>query len=233
MIACTSLSPTHINKDIQQKAINSWKALGIKPYSFNHPNEIESLSHYKNIEFVPTTKTLHHIFKKPYISITAMIDWAKEQDDTEIMFINSDIELAPDKRLLNRIYFNLRDYVIIANRYDYEKTKAKIKKYELGFDAFFLHKKYLDILPPSLFCMGQCFWDYNIPFTAIKNGIEVINLQNKFAFHKSHPIQYSPKNWETTGKLFTMEHDIENNDIGSVNMLAFNFIELHSKKITL
>ena len=233
MVFITSLSPSHINKGVQQKAVNSWVEIGGEVVSFNHPDEIGVLKAYKNVTFIPTTQTMEHIFGKPYVRINAMMDWAKIQSQKHICLINSDIELENNKILLHKIRFQLHDKVVICHRSDYEKKKEEGKPYVLGIDAFFLNQKHLDIYPPSLFCMGNCHWDYNMPFTAIKNGIEVINLQNKFAFHKAHNVQYSPKNWETTGKMFAMEHRVDSDNVGRLTELIFNFLNLNMKKVTL
>ncbi len=228
----TSISPFHINKCIQQKAVDSWSKLG-EVVSFNHPDEIHLLKSYKNVTFIPTTNTMQHIFKKPYVNINAMIDWAKTQSQKHICLINSDIELENNPVLLQKIRFELKDKVVICHRNDYEKKKEEGKPYVLGIDAFFLNQKHLHIYPPSLFCMGNCHWDYSMPFTALKNGIEVINLQNKFAFHKKHPVQYSAKNWETTSKMFALEHGINCDNAGRLTELVFNFLNLNTKKVTL
>lgn len=233
MLALTSLSPSHINKSIQQRAIKGWKRLGIDVYSFNHPSEMSRLEDYKDVTFIPTEQTMQHVFGKPYVMINAMLDWAKEQNEEHFLIINSDIELAFDKHLLKKIQLELKDKVVIAHRLDYSKNKDAGEQYVLGVDVFFLHKKYLGIFPPSLFCMGQCFFDYNIPFTAIKNGIEVLNLQNRFAYHKKHPVQYSAANWEITGKYFILEHNLPINDVGRLNELTFNFLKLNTKKVIL
>jgi hypothetical protein len=234
MIALTSLSPTHINGNIQQKAVDSWRKLGLHAYSFNHPSERESILKYKGIRFVNTEKTAKHIFGKHYVLINEMIDYAPRiHDDGMVCFINSDIELDFNPDLLNKIKRELDNKMVICHRQDYDKSKRVSQPYVLGIDAFFVHTKYLHIFPPSLFSMGNCFWDYNMPFTAMKNGLEVINLQNKFAFHKVHPVQYSVPNWEITGKMFAMEHGLDGTNIGRLNELAFNFLKLNTKKVTL
>ena len=234
MIAITSLSPTHINSGIQQKAIDSWLKLGLKCYSFNKVSEIEMLSNkFTGIQFVPTTKTMEASFGKPYVSISAMIDWAKEQDCEEFCFINSDIELGYDVKLLGRIKSRMFTSVVISNRFDYDKKKVNTVQYLAGIDAFFLSKKHLSIYPPSLFCMGQCFWDYYIPYVALKNNIEVVMMQNEFVFHKKHPVQYSHDNWEKTALLFIIENNIVVKDPGKMRDLVFNFLNLMVKKIKL
>lgn len=175
---------------------------------------------------------MKHIFGKHYVGISEMIDWCKGQDDEHFCFINSDIELVGDSELLEKLTNRLTDSMVVAHRNDYERTKEETNTYTLGIDVFFMNKKHLEIFPPSLFCMGQCFWDYNIPFTAIKNNIPVINMQNKFAFHKKHNVQYSPKNWEITGKFFLLEHNLHQfseAEIGRLNQVVDNFLKLNMK----
>lgn len=202
-------------------------------YSFNHRDEIPLLKSYKGVNFIEAKHTMTHIFGKHYACITEMIDFAKNKGDHHFCLINSDIELDMSKVKLQKIRFQLVNGICILNRWDYVKNKKHSNRYLPGIDAFFLHKKHLHIYPPSLFCMGQCFWDYNIPFTAIKNNIPVYNIQNKFAYHKKHPVQYSQKNWEIMGKHFILEHNLLHRDIPRMSELVYNFLDLNQIKITI
>lgn len=236
MIAITSVSPTHVHSEIQQGAIDSWVKLGFKCYSFNNKSESDLLrKKYKNIEFIETDKTMEQSFGKPYVSITSMIDWAKTQDSELFCLINSDIELVDDSRLLTKIANKSTSSVIVSNRHDYTKSKKKLTQYLAGIDVFFLNKKHLSIYPQSLFCMGQCFWDYFIPFVALRNDYEVIMLQNKFALHKLHAVQYSHENWEKTANIFAIENDLpfKGQAVEQMSDLVFNFLNLMAKKETL
>lgn len=231
MIAITSVSPTHVHSDIQQVAIDSWVKLGLKCYSFNNKSEIDILrKKYKNIQFIETDRTMQNAFGKPYVSISAMVEWAKLQDEDNFCLINSDIELAPDKKLVSRIEKGLDKSVIIANRFDYSKSKKKSTQYLAGIDVFFLHKKHLLCYPPSLFCMGQCFWDYFIPFVALRNDYDVIMMQNEFAFHKEHVVQYSHQNWEKTASIFSIENNLTCSDVSRMSDLVFDFLNLMCKR---
>ena len=45
------------------------------------------------------------------------------------------------------------------------------KRYDLGFDGFFINKKWLHIFPQSILCLGQCFWDFWVPYQSILAGV--------------------------------------------------------------
>lgn len=236
MIAITSLSPGHVNAERQKIAIKSWIRLGMKVYSFNHPEEISKIkSFYPAVHFVSTERTMEKTYGKPYVSISAILDWANDKPDEEFCLINSDIELDSDVRVLNRIKNYMDKNVVVCNRWDWDKTKKKSTQYIYGIDAFFLKGKHMKIFGPSLFCMGQCFWDYHVPYTALKNNIPVIAVQNKFAFHKTHNVQYSEDNWRKTGKQFIVEHDLKYDleSVGRMNEMTFNFLDLTMEKKTL
>jgi hypothetical protein len=235
MLAITSISPNHVNSDTQQKAINSWRKLGMQCFSFNHPKEVVELkSKYKNIDFISTDYTMEHLYGKPYVSISTMIT-AMLNEDENICLINSDIELAHEPKLLKKIEKKLTTSVIIANRNDYDKKKVNTTQYIHGIDVFFLSPEHLKLYPPSSFCMGQCFWDYHIPYVALQNDVEVINLQNKFAFHKKHEVQYSEEHWRKAGEYFILEHGLNfsKNEVGRMNELVFNYLNLMCKKVSL
>ena len=64
--AVTSISPSHINKDCQQRAIDSWNELGMEVYSMNCKNEIEILKElYTGVTFIETVRTGEVMFGKP------------------------------------------------------------------------------------------------------------------------------------------------------------------------
>lgn len=236
MIAITSISPGHSNANKQKVAIKSWIRLGMKVVSFNHPDEVEKLKKaYPMVQFHFTTNTMEHIYRKPYVAISEMINWAKWQPKTEFCFINSDIELENSPYVLNRIKNWMYSAVVVCNRWDWDKTKNHATQYIHGIDAFFLKGDKMGMFGPSLFCMGQCFWDYHIPYTAIKNNVPVIAVQNKFAYHKKHKIQYSADHWAKTGMQFIIEHNLsfDSNNIGRMNEMVFNFLDLNMQKKTL
>ena len=235
MIFITSISPKHIND--QLKATDTWHSMG-KVYSLNCKAEIELLKkQYPKIEFIETTRTLEKTYGKPVVSISAMFDFALSLKDENFCFINSDIELHDNKRLITNIKHALELSVVVANRIDYTEKNPKetsLKVYYTGIDAFFLNRKHIEIYPKSMFAMGQCFWDYNVPFTAIKQGINVYLLKNRFLFHKEHPLQYSNENWLKTGRYFQIEHDLfqfDNSTYGIGKMSDFVFNKIYKTMI--
>lgn len=237
MIAITSISPKHANQNVQQKAVNSWIDLGMKVFSFNHPEEVKKLSKYYNdVTFIETTRTMEDFYGKPYVSISAMMDWAKGRQENNFCFINSDIELENNPKVLKKVEKALwEENVVVSHRHDYTRTKKQSRQYIHGIDVFFLLRQHLNLFPQSLLCMGQCFWDYHVPFTALKKNIDVLSLQNKFAFHKKHPVQYTPKFWEKTGRQFMVEHDLNfpPEEVGRMNEVMFNLLNLTMKKVIL
>lgn len=230
MIFCTSLSPSHKNKDVQQTAVDSWSKFG-KVYSFNSAEEIIKLK-YKGVKFIETERTMQHTFKKPYVSVSAIIDWAKKKND-DICIINSDIELICSDSLMEKIKKALKTSLVLANRNDYDTDKKKSETYLRGLDVFFLSKKHLDIYPQSTLCLGQCHFDYWIPYKAIFAKVPVIILQNKIALHKKHSVQYSYANWLQTAKTFAAENKFSHTDMPRMTELLFKFIYLfmQSKKL--
>jgi len=232
MIAITSIAPNHVSD--QQKAIKSWLDAGIKVYSFNSHKEAELLfKDYKDVHFVETYRTLEHIYGKPVVSISAMIDWCKMSFYDKFIFVNSDIEIDNDSKILTRISKELDKNLVLANRLEYSEKNPKdktAKYYYDGIDVFCLNKIHLHVYNQSMFAMGQCFWDYWIPFTAQKSGFDVTLLRNHKAFyHKEHPLQYSTDNWHKTGRYFRIDNSLyqfedTTRGIGDMSKFVFNNI---------
>ncbi len=78
-----------------------------------------------------------------------------------------------------------------------------------GFDAFIVPYKYLNIYAPSAYAMGACWWDFWVPYTAIKKKIPVYFVKEKIAFHKNHLIQYNQSEWKKFGEYFRWHEGLD------------------------
>jgi hypothetical protein len=235
MIAITSIAPKHINNDIQLKAIQSWVDLGMVVYSMNSKAEVEILSNiYPMVNFIVTDKTMELIYQKPYVSLTAIFDWCKTQSDNYICLINSDIELKTDKETIKRIENKMNGSILLCNRVNYDNDYSGFQ-YKAGIDVFFIHKNYLQIYPPSMYALGQCHFDYWIPYRAVNNGIDVCFIEQNIAFHKNHNAQYNHDSWMQTGRYFMWENNLyqfhATQGIGQMSTFVFNYIYNATKRI--
>lgn len=198
MIALTSIAPNHHHEGIQQLCVQSWIAHGLKVYSFNSHAEAEALQPlYPDITFVPTYRTLEHRLGRPYVQVNALLDFAKEQEDEHILLINSDIYLYEAAESLRKGFMLTELGIVYAHRRDF-KDEAEIpngKPMTSGMDIFFVNKRHLHIYPQTMFCIGQTHWDYWIPYEAKKAGLQVMHLNESFAFHKEHPQRWSVESW--------------------------------------
>jgi hypothetical protein len=205
MIAITSISPSHANFQSQFDAINSWIEAGYKVVSLNSKEEIEALKGFVEVDFVETSRTNEVLFKKPYVLISAIIDYAKELDEECVLIINSDVIIKDSGNQAEYLKSISKEGIVIINRYDFENDLSEGKKYEQGFDGFFINKKWLHIFPQSVLCMGQCFWDFWIPYQSILSKVPVFKIQEPYLYHRSHGAQYSTENWLATGEIFRGE----------------------------
>lgn len=229
MVAITSISPTHINKDIQKKAIDGWIELGMKVISVNSKKEIVLLENdYPNVEFIPTVRTLEKTYGKPYVQISAIIDICKEYDqDDYFCIINSDIELKSDNETIKNIEEIMTDYVVMSNRVNHSGNYIGAK-YLAGIDVFFLHKRFLNSYPESMHGLGMTFIDYFIAYTATQAGIPTMFIEQNFAYHLEHPAQYSSDSWKKSGRYFLWENELyqfsDTNGIGKMSTFVFEYI---------
>lgn len=205
MIAITSISPGHKNFENQFNAIASWIEAGYKVISVNSKAEIEKLQDFKNVEFVETARTNEKLFGKPYVIVSAIIDHLKTRDEDHFLIINSDILIYDVENFTNSIKDISEKGLVIMNRADYSEDIQMAKRYELGFDGFFINKKWLHVFPQSVLCLGQCFWDFWVPYQAVLAGVDIFRLNEPYLFHKIHPVQYSVANWVATGEIFRGE----------------------------
>ncbi len=200
MIIFTSISPGHINYDIQQQAIESWKEFG-NVYSMNTEKEIEQLSPvYKEVYFIKTDKVVTHLFDRPLVNINAMIDYVKGCGD-DLLLINSDVILKG----LPKLHQN---GITIFSRFDYTEDISQSEMFIFGFDAFHIPYKFLKIFPHSIYALGSAWFDLSIPYRYIKNNIPVYCPLEKYAFHKKHDIQWDLVKWERIAEYFKWEFNL-------------------------
>jgi len=210
MIAITSIAPFHTNDGIQEISVQTWIDSGLKVYSLNCAAEIPELKKkFPNVEFISTHRTFDKAFGKPYVAINAMLDFAKDYKDDLFMIINSDIQIYDDLKVFDYAKNKANEGVIMIKRNDYENTRVISKRYDHGVDAFIIHKKFLNIFPQSVFCMGQTFWDYWIPYHCFLTGTPLFNLNENLLYHKEHSFQYKMEAWQQLGKYFQWENNLE------------------------
>jgi hypothetical protein len=226
MIAITSIAPGHKNYDSQLTAIESWINAGYKVVSLNAPEEISQLTAFKNVKFVPTERHNKKIFGKPYVLISAIIDYLKEVKSEHSLIINSDIVINDTESITGKLKEWSEDGVIIMNRRDFDIDANNSKVYELGFDAFFINGKYLEVFPQSILCLGQCHWDFWLPYIASIGGVKLLNLNEPYIFHKTHNIQYSRENWRRTGEIVRAEIGmLKYSNVGQVSNMMYRHIK--------
>lgn len=211
MIALTSISPKHPIGSAQQDAVDSWVRNGLKVYSFNHPDEISVLeSQYKNVEFIPTYRTTEVTNGKPLVTLNALFDFAKGQSDEDVVIINSDILLQPCRGLLEYHFATHCDESIgIMNRWDYSSDDlTDAIEYIFGFDVFLIKKKHLFRFPQAIYCLGQTWWDFWVPYRMVQSGGKIHKIRGIIAMHRHHKTQWSQESWERMTKYFAWENDL-------------------------
>lgn len=236
MVCITSISPKHHNNDIQLKAVQSWQSLGLNVVSVNSKSECEYLApNYPGVRFVETNRTMELTYSKPLIGLNTIMDWCKMQQEDNYCIINSDIELKTDSDTIERIKLQMNDNIVLANRLNYSSDHSQGQLFLAGIDVFFIQKKFMYIYPQSVFALGQCFWDYWIPYTAIHNNIPVKFIKQNIAYHKEHPAQYSSDAWQKIGRYFQWETNLyqfnTTKEVGKMSTYVYNFIYSNSKRV--
>ncbi len=191
----TTFSPTNIEN--QQRALDSWLKLGYKTISFNSIEDIARIKQYFDVEFIETDK-LGREFGKDYVKVNVFIDWIKNNKSS--LVVNSDIEI------LEKVELSENNCEIqIFSRNDYKESHDKHKRFDSGYDAFYLTKQFCSEFPKSELVVGQCHWDYLIPMIAIRLNYTLKSPNNSSLFHKTHELQYDINKWKATAKIFSKE----------------------------
>jgi hypothetical protein len=225
MIAITSISPGHKNFENQLKAVESWKATGYEVVSMNAPEEIEILKDsFKDVKFISTHRHNQRLFDKPYVIVSALIDYLKDVKSEYSLIINSDI-IIKDNGYTNKLKDLSNNGIVVFNRYDFDGDYQNVRVYNDGFDGFFIQGKFLEALPQTVLCLGQCHWDFWLPYSASVNGVNLIRSKEPYLYHQRHNVQYSKENWVRTAEIFRSEIGmLKYKNVGQVTSLAYRHI---------
>lgn len=198
MIALTSIIPTRIEH--QKECLKTWPFSKI--VSFNTKEEIGVLQrNFADVTFIETNNT--RTFKTEFIALDDFFEYIRNSDENCVI-LNSDLEIISLPSIIEEY---MEHGVIISNRINYDSDSVKMyseEKWVSGFDAFFIHKKYIDIYPVNDFVLGQCHYDYWIPYKALRNNIPVFITKEKIFLHKHHGNSkaYQNRFWHKTALHF-------------------------------
>lgn len=208
----TSLAPAHKNKENQLKAIESWKKLDSRIVSVNHASEIKVLKAEYDVEFIEPKVTGWDLFGKHYIPASELIKIAGKNGGA--LIVNSDI--------IVKALPELKSNPIIFNRYDFTDKMENAQFFKSGFDAFYLKEEHCN-LPDTRLCLGQCHWDYWLPYMLMQKGFSIERPVHPYIYHKKHELQYSFDNWKKTAKVFGYETGIRGSE-QSISQKAYSHI---------
>jgi len=218
MIIGSSLSPNHLNNGLQYDCTKSWSEYG-KVYCLqSHDEVVDMKDKYPHIHFVPTHRIMEKLINKKLISINAIIDLAKEKKQ-DLFIVNSDI-------LLNGMPLMSKDAISVFQRQDYHVTPGDGTIFNDGFDCFYIPYKFLNIYPPAIYAMGACWWDYWIPYRAIREQI-LLKLYQGYAHHKKHNLQWNQREWLFYAQFFKLENAIPISDPGMLGKHVLQTIKNH------
>jgi hypothetical protein len=221
-LVITSISPTHVNGDIQQRCVSSWVAADIGDVvTMNDP--CEDIKVPSGCTRVDAPKSGKEVFKAPYVYITDMIDYARKNDYDSVMLINSDIELRDQRKVLGGYLDACERGLVIASRYNYKEGYIKAIREPYGIDVFIVHKNFYYLFYEAPFVMGQCWWDYWLPYRFGSNGHSIFNVSESIFYHKEHHVQYSEREWMRMFEVFNeYEKDSVSRNIGKLVYLKFS-----------
>ncbi len=206
MIIFTSISPRALDR--QQKAIASWHELEFRVVSINSRDEVGSLgSQYPDVEFRVAERDASTITDRPLIFINELLGHAARSKADVCGIINADIEIVPDRRLIDTLHSETRDSLLYASRVDVTDSSESAgptlgEPYVWGYDAFFFHPSVFGAIPPSSFCLGAPWWDYWLPVAAVKRGVDIKYLLSDAFLHQKHATNYDENLWNKLGIAF-------------------------------
>lgn len=201
IFALTSLSPAPAGEAAQKEAIRSWRAAGLSPVAFHHPDEAAVIRARYDIPVVEVRDTTEAQFGRPFVPIHALLRFARERDAPALL-INADITLQLKPWEMKRLRHVADGGLCYFIRHNHDGDPRRAQREPYGIDAFLLHGRDAALFPDSILSMGQPFWDYWLPHTFAAAGRPVYCVDHPAAFHRNHPRRWSDAAWHACALEF-------------------------------
>jgi hypothetical protein len=184
----TSPAPTHVlGPEHQAMCFHSW-------------------DRFKRVQMVPkedggTLRSAAKVYGRPFVFIDDVFADFLNSAQEVCIITNSDIELRDPANVLDKYIEQAKTGIVIANRQDHNGD-YNAHQYPHGFDVFIVNRAFIESLPPSMFCLGQTWWDYWLPYRAIKQGLPLTIVKEPIFWHHRHAQQHDGKQWERMTEHF-------------------------------
>lgn len=191
----TTINP-YGNFEVQSHSINTWSKY-YQVYSVNLKEEIEKIKDiYPNVIFIETNNTFNYKNKR-LIKLDAILEAIEEKSSGIVAIINSDIKLKEDSEInINKRY--LKNGVFIGTRYELDGDKKYPFIY--GYDIFIFDSKYTNIFKNDKYVIGMPWWDYWVPISCVKNGLNLYHIKDELIYHTTHETNYDYNIWLKFGE---------------------------------
>lgn len=188
----TSIAPKELPK--QQRAVDSWLALGFRVVSLNISAECDVLEPaFPAVEFCCPPRDGSAIAGKPLVYFDDILAWYREREEQAICgIVNSDIVMAEVQCAMEVLRRAATGGMVISSRIDVATFNPPVGKwYPDGYDLFFFDRTVLHSYAPSNFMLGMPWWDYWAPSVPLLRGFPVRRLTSPLIYHEQHPPNYS------------------------------------------
>lgn len=198
----TTINP-YSNFDRQSESIKTWSN-HYQVYSINLKEEIEKIKNlYPDVIFIETDNTFDYNGKR-LIKMNAILENIDKSDIAAI--VNSDISLNKSMIIdIDDIY--LKNSLVLGTRY--ELDNGRIYPFIYGYDIFIFDPKNISVILNDNYVIGMPWWDYWLPISFIKNGMNVYHIKDQIIYHVTHETNYDMDIWLEFGKKFY--NDVVNN----------------------
>lgn len=193
----TTINPNG-NFEAQNEALLSWSSK-FSIYSVNTKEEIDKIKDiYKYVNFIETDDVYDNNGKN-MIRLNAALKAIKKTATKYACIINSDIILdSKVNSIFNKKY--LDDGIIISTRHELDGDKPPYPFVD-GYDLFVFDIKYIDLFLNKNYVIGMPWWDFWIPYIAIKAQLKVYHIKDKIIYHRKHQTNYNMELWIKFGEF--------------------------------
>lgn len=189
----------------QQRCIRGWQDLGLKVISLQLKGEADKLrSNFPGVEFIEVERR-HHKYPRTMITDHDAISTSLGKPT---ILCNADIEILYTQKDFIKHWIEVPDKTLqIGIRWNYDEGYSNIMQEPWGMDAFRLLPQ--ETLPELGFSLGNCVWDYWVPYHYLHQGYQIRTDFDPGMFHLRHPSSWTKQDHIENMKTVCEHYSIE------------------------
>ena len=200
LVVLTSLSPSPAAAERQRTCLATWRKAGLEVVSLNPPEETLHVKGY-GVHVQQVVRTGFATYGRHVVPINEFVSWVDDAKEPALL-LNADIELRMTRGQVQHLAELAAAGMPMVARVNHDPGMANARVEPAGFDGFVVSPRHCHLYAESFLSLGQPWWDYWVPWMALKAGEGLLLPREPVAFHLRHQGGWGWPTWTLGAREF-------------------------------